>query len=374
MSMTFQKKLPTLLIAAVLGGVVGAVVGYGALLHYKSYSLISWDMRPADFRVFQESVNNLTNTDRYATLIASDPLRTEAFRVVRNEIVKQARWIEPVQRLSKQDSKDFADSGKSLESNDIIGLRFTATASSPEAAQRSVTTKVEYAMDATLRAALVESLRSQRVSRSTQLDRANSEKLRNEYEISTLQGRLKEFKRIALAYPETNRVDLRQLLSVDKGGERFMPIPSQMAAIEAQIVDLREQNTRADRDVKKYPLELQMLDLGLGFADKNASGKALADALIKTISEKLTNATEEWAKQVYLEQLNTVSDLRRRYVDKVVFIAEPSLPARPEQPTPLVLMFLGAIAFAGAAAAWLYRATLRKLLIESNEQPVAVSQ
>jgi hypothetical protein len=367
--MTLQKKILTLLIATVVGGAIGASVGYGALLHYKSYSLISWDMRPADFRVFQENVNNLTNADRYATLITNDPLRAQAFRNIRTEIVKQTRWFEPVQRLSKQDTKEFAESAKGLEFNDIIGLRFTATSSSPEAAQRNVAIKVDYAIDATLRSALVESLRSLKASKSSQLDRANSEKLRNEYEISTLQNRLKEFKRIALAYPETSRAELRQILSADKGGERFMPVTSQMAAFEAQIVDLKEQNTRADRDVKKYPLELQMLDLGLERAEKSASGKTLANELIKNISEKLASATDEWAKQVYLEQLNLISDLRRRYVDKVIFIAEPSLPTRPEQPTPLVLMLLGAIALCAATAAWLYRVDLRRWLVESNSGP-----
>jgi hypothetical protein len=58
----------------------------------------------------------------------------------------------------------------------------------------------------------------------------------------------------------------------------------------------------------------------------------------------------------------------------VGFIAEPSLPTRPEQPTPLVLAFLGAILFTGATAAWLYRANLRKWLIESNEQPALAAQ
>jgi hypothetical protein len=86
-------------------------------------------------------------------------------------------------------------------------------------------------------------------------------------------------------------------------------------------------------------------------AEKSASGKVLANELIKSISEKLASATDEWAKQVYLEQLNLISDIRRRYVDKVIFIAEPSLPTRPEQPTPLVLMLLGAIALCAATAA-----------------------
>jgi hypothetical protein len=372
--MTFQKNLPILLITALLGGAIGAAVGYGVLLRYKSYSLISWDMRPADYRVFQESVNNLINADRYATVVAKDPSRLEAFSAVRSEIVRQTRWFEPVQRLSKQDTKEFAESGKALESNDIIGLRFTATSSSAEAAQRNVIAKVEYATDASLRSALIESLRSQKASKRTQLDRANSEKLRNEYEIATLQGRLKEFKRIALAYPETNRVDMRQLMNIDKGGERFMPIPSQMAAFEAQIVDLNEQINRSQRDAKKYPLELQMFDSGFDLAGKNASGKVLADALIKSISAQLASANDDWAKQAYLDQLNIINDLRTRYVDKVGFIAEPSLPTRPEQPTPLVLAFLGAILFTGATAAWLYRANLRKWLIESNEQPALAAQ
>jgi hypothetical protein len=358
-----SKKLSYIAIAALAGLLVGTLLGYGSFLKYKSLSILSFDMKTVDYRKFQESVSDFASLDRYVSLLSKDNNKSELVKDFKNYVSsRQAKWVEPIQRMSKQDAKDFGEVAKATDDNYLIGLKFTATHRDPERAQQLTALQADYAMDAALRSSINEAIRSQYTTKRTQLERAEAEKVRFEYEIATSISRLKEFRRIAQTYPETSRVDARQLMSVDKGGERYLPIPSQMAALETQVVDMREQITRSERDLKKHPLELALLKEQIDALDKSLSGKEAINALISLSQQKLTTTTEEWAKLAYLENLNSLVDLRVKYVDRPSFLVQPSLPLSSEQPKPLIVAILLALLAAAAMAAWLFREQLMRML------------
>jgi hypothetical protein len=358
----FTSNLRTLMLLVFSGAIIGLALGYGPLLRYKSSSILTMDMKTSDFRKFQEVVMDPSAFNRYESHLANDESKVMLIPDLKKIVLRQSKWIEPVQRLTKQDVKDFTETARNTEDNFIFGLRFSAQKSSPEQAQELTRMQADYCLDVALRSSVLELLRGLFTNKVTQLDRAKVERIRTEYEIINALNRLKEFRRIAQAYPDSARVDARQLISVDKGGERFMPIPSQMAAIETQIVDMREQITRSDRDLKKLPLEIALLKQQIEGADKSNAGSDAINIVINLAHLSYSNATEEWAQQSYLENLNSFVDLRVKYVDRPVYLASPNLPESPEQPRPLVMTFLGILFAIFGFAIWQYRVQIAKLI------------
>jgi hypothetical protein len=370
-----QYKIRVIITSIIAGGFVGLLLGCGPLLRYKSIAVLSFELKTTEFRRFREQLNDNSRFDKYITSISKDanPKRKLLIDELRTIIFTQMKWLDPIQKITKQDARDFAENSvKSVDDNFIIGLRFASYNREPENAKLLTEMQVDYVTDTQLSAALSEFLNNQYLTQQTLLERTEATRVHNEYEITTIMNRLKEFRRIAQSYPETTRVDVRQIMSVDKGGERYMPLPSQMAALEAQIVDLREQGVRTDRDLKKHPFELSLIKEQLDAVMNSNFGQDAVSSAIDIVQRRLKSANEEWARQAYLENLNTLTDLRIRYIDRRNFLVTPTLPLAPEAPRPLHMVLLCALTAALLVSLWQLRIKIGQILFGERHQLVDV--
>lgn len=370
MSKFTLKKIFIIIFYAVLGMLAGALFGYFILIKYKSISIISFDMKSYEYRKFIESVSNVDNLNKYIELLNLNKTDYNLVLELKQTVLKQSKWVEPMQRLSRQDIKEFGDTNKTNDESAIFGLKYTGVGKTPEIAQQLAQYEADYAMYSGLRVALVEHIRNQIATKASLIEVAESEKIHLEHEISTTTTRLKELRRISQLYPDAAKIDSRQLISIDKGGERYMPITNQMVALETQVVDIKERISQFDRNLKIYPVELALLKEQLAVLDKTATGKDTLDAIMKLAQQKFVSAKEEWEKQIYLDSLSVLGQIRSRYLDKPSFLVSPTLPESPEQPKPIILGILFALLFGALAAAWQFRETLKQFLRDETSAPL----
>ena len=62
---TLTKKLIALAGAAVIGGCIGAVLGYGPLMNYKSEGVLSVEMGISEYKRYAELANDPVAVTRY---------------------------------------------------------------------------------------------------------------------------------------------------------------------------------------------------------------------------------------------------------------------------------------------------------------------
>ena len=66
-----QKKIITIFVAGVVGVGIGALLGYGPMLRYKSEGVLSMEMGTSEYKRFTELANDVTSISQFLSV----PLR-----------------------------------------------------------------------------------------------------------------------------------------------------------------------------------------------------------------------------------------------------------------------------------------------------------
>jgi hypothetical protein len=353
--LSIRDFLPTIALTLVFA-LGGAWMGYSVFLSYKSSASVEMGMSLSEFKLMAQRLGSANVFDDFAehaqkTSDNKDLQLAWRLNTLRARVTNaQSKWFEPLARVSKQDAKDFGELTKVDKATDLVGYSLTATAGSAEEAQRQIRLQSDYVMDANLKEILMAKhetalARQRAVAASTAAMNTNQA-----YNISMLEKRLTQLKRISLAYPTVNRSEARQVISLDKSGERYMPLPSQMAAVETEMMDIREAISRSERVLLQAQSEGDMLAAHGKLVAQAKSGKDLLTALSADIATRIELAREEHQKALLLDHANELAVIKARYVDLPRFIVAPELPLSPtKSPKLITLLFALLGLFAGLA-------------------------
>lgn len=325
---------------------IGSIFSYTTLISYKSSAVIAMSFSVPEFKAMSARVEGVQNFDTYALHVRETRNDQSIFvnarlNHLRNVFVAgRTKWLEPTLRMSKLDAKEFiGEAFKQTDDLSIVGYRISAKADSPEEAQKRTTLLVDYVIDSNLRELLVSNFDKAVVNNRLLAKSTAAEQATQTYDVSMLEKRLEQLKRISMTYPSLNKIEARQVISLEKGGERYMPLPSQMAAIETQILDIRENGVRNTRKLLQSQAEGDMLAAQSKVIYKSSSGRELIAALISDSSERYIGAVEEYDKLTFLTYVNSYSSVKAKYLDLTRFVIEPELPAEPTT-SPLKTSFL----------------------------------
>ena len=347
--------LPTIALTLVFA-LIGAWMGYSVFLSYKSSAAVEMGMSLSECKLMAQRLGSAKVFNDFAehTQKASDNQDlqlAQRLNTLRGRVTSaQSKWFEPLARVSKQDAKDFGELTKVDKAADLVGYSLTATAASAEEAQSQIHLQSDYVLDASLKETLLARHASALVRQRAAAVSTEGAKTNQVYNIAMLEKRLTQLKRIALAYPTVNRSEARQVISLDKSGERYMPLPSQMAAVETEMMDIREAISRSERGLLQSQSEGEMLAAHGKLVEEAKSGKDLLTALSADIATRIDLAREEHQKALYLGHANEIAGIKARYVDLPRFIVAPELPLSPtKSPKHITLMFALLGLFAGLA-------------------------
>ena len=185
-------------------------------------AIVSFSGNISDFRILQAQVNSAHVFDRY---IRDDKVLAVGGAAVRGHIVNAENWIDPIYRLSKRDAKELVGIKDSARLSDLVGYEISSSSSSPEVAREKVKFLVNYVFDASLKIQIDNYISDTLGAKKLLLNSALLERDTEAYSLSLLDNRLNDLKRLSVNYPTPANTSDRQILSIEKNGERYMPSP-----------------------------------------------------------------------------------------------------------------------------------------------------
>lgn len=345
------KSAKILAVSAALAAVLGYLIGHVFFLSYKSTGLVRLSMAASDVKPFLETVKDPDALRQFISEQKFDDKNTPYETILQNTIIRQNyKWIEAIPKIGKADIKELGLDQVKVQGEDIIGFRISAQHRDPQVALALTNLQTQYALQVQIRESMEKWVRDTQLTAVGRIERYEASKLRSEREIDEIQTRLKEYRRVMQQYPEAARADSKPFISLEKGSERYLPIPNQMAVAELRLVDIKEQLAREEREKRKDVLELAFVKEIGGSKIRKTSIRDWLDESIGVVQKRLSTLTDERERIAALDLLRNFQGLRISYIDGVSFMSNPQVAERPQRPSPLLLAaILGSLALIAAA-------------------------
>jgi len=362
------------LVVALAGVGVGATLGYGPLLRYKSEGVLSLEMGTAEYKRFAELAVDADTVRRFVAI--SFPAGMDSQRIdqmVSN--VTKGIWLKPLPKVSKADAKELPDGVLQIDQDKAqavyLGLRLTHKAADPDETAKGATWLGAYFKDVATREALREQVSRWAAENRQFSDRAVERKLKHEFDIEQAQTRIKSLKQLVSSYPEAARTEFRQVVDVRKDNEKFMSPMSQLVGAESEIIEVREKIQKIDREIQQQVFAKALVaDAEIAMNDTHSGGESaikLSEVIVRFSKLVKTEAEREKLSSLAAD----VSQISARFLTQAQFIANPSVPSRPENPRPLMVMALAGLLAGLLTAIFLWRGAIKKMVFQNEETRVA---
>ncbi len=268
-----------------------------------------------------------------------------------NDPATLRQLISPVYTYTKADAKEFAENPASKEAAaQLVGLRVAATARSGEVAQKRSKLLAEYVRDTAFMQGMADYVRFRdNEQKRASLTYENSV-IRDRYRLKVAADRLRELRSVGSRNPEA-RTDGRAVLSLTDSTIRFLPIPTQVAAVEIGAVDVNIELERArrERDQAEYSATyFQSLQKAMASA-KTAEEALKAMPVAKQDADKGRDLADEKYKQIANATQIEILTLQDAFYNRSRFISGPTLPERSLK-MPVIALVLGTLAGLGLMA------------------------
>ena len=375
------RKLIVVSVAAAVGAGVGAMLGYGPLLRYKTEGVLSMEMGTTEYKRFTELANDAGTLWQFADLFPPPGVEGKGLAQLA-AVVAKGQWHKPVPRVSKVDAKELPiillqmeedrvkdrekdrDEVRKLTLPAYLGLRLTHTAADPVEAANVAAWLGGYVKDVAAREAVRDQVASWKVEIWMFSDRARERKLKYEFAIEQAQVRASALKKILANFPELARREGSQVVDVRKDNEKFISPQAQLVGAESEIIEIRQKVQKLDRELEQQAFtQLLLGDVEAALKQARSGGESVIklSAVIADFGKKVKSEAE-------LERLSSLaadlSQIRGRFLTHAQFIAKPVVPNYPERPSPSLVIALGALLSALLAAAFVWR----KLIINMHRQ------
>ena len=386
-----QKKIIVLLIAATAGAGVGALLGYGPMLRYKSEGVLNMDMGTSEYKRFTELANDASSASQFLAAFPPPKIHNGGVDALMSAIVK-GEWHKALPKISKIDTKEIPEavlqmerdgdkdrdrdrdksqsksSVKSLKDNTVyLGLRLTHMASDPLEAAEMTTWLGGYFKEVATREAVREQVSRWTADNRQFSDRALEQKLKYEFEIEQAKNRALALKKIVAQYPETTARESRQVIDVRKDNEKFMSPLAQLVASESELIEIGEKTKKLDREIEQQAFAGGLLKEAELVLKQTRSGSESVSKLAAVMAEYSKKVQTGAEREKLLSLAADLSQISARFISQAQFIAQPSVPSRPERPTPLMYTVLMCILFTVLAAIFIWREKLINFIKQNAE-------
>jgi len=362
-----QKKAVAVLLSVLLSMGAGALLGYGPLLRYKSEGVLSMEMGTAEYKRFAELANDGNTVRQYAALTLSPDLSSDWVNELVASVVR-GEWHKPVPKISKADAKELPDAMLQTEKGQAVylGLRLTYTGSDPKDAATVTTWLGSYFKDVAARETVRDQVARWAAENRQFSDRATERKLKYQFEIEQAQSRSIALQKLVALYPEMSRREAQQVVEVRKDNEKFMSPMAQLVGAESDIIDVREKVKRLDREIEQQVFAKSMVADADVALNQSRSG---SESIVK-LSEMILRYNKLVKTEAERETLSSlaadVSQISARFLTQAQFVAQPSVPARPERPRPLMVIIFAGLLAGMLSGLFLWRKALLKMLGQNS--------
>lgn len=377
------KKFIAVLMAAVVGASVGAMLGYGPLLRYKAEGVLSMDMGTTEYKRFTELANDVETFGKFAAL--QPPSGIDAKRLsALSKSVEDGKWHKPVPRVSKADAKDLPDILVQMEQDRVkaldksfdekrkvtvpayLGLKLTGTGADPVEAAVFATWLGAYAMDVATHEAVRDQVSQWKAENWKFSDRAREQRLKYEFTIEQAATRAAALKTVVASYPESARREGSQVVDVRKDNEKFISPQAQLVGAESEIIEIRQKIKRLDRELEQQAFTETLIGDVQTALKQARSGSESVIGLSGVLTQYDKKVKSDAEREKLLSLAADLSQISGRFLTQAQFISQPSAPLHPERPGPLLVIVFGALLSALLAGVFIWRNSIAKLLAQDS--------
>jgi len=233
----------------------------------------------------------------------------------------------PIFPFTKLDAKDLMEQPKE-NSNNVIGLRISYDATTPEEAQRMVALLGRYTMDTIVYLIYTDSLRFKHLEITAKITKLDNDIIGSKEKLAEYGRRIKDLKQIVARYPKAEAQNTSQVVTVTDENARYLSPVTQLMSAEVEASTAEEAIYQAKREQQQYLLLRDYYDIAKATLDANKSGEAVLRALeaCKERAFKTKDLNDELVKEVYNKITVDNQNSINLYLEKSRFIAGPSLP------------------------------------------------
>jgi LPS O-antigen subunit length determinant protein (WzzB/FepE family) len=244
------------------------------------------------------------------------------------------KWIKPLYAFAKEDARVFSQLPQD-ESNSVIGLNLSYEADSPEKASTYVSFFGKYIRDCLLYLTLYNYIMDGYSSTVTQTKKTENDIIGIQFELLQNTNKMKDIRAILSDYPESAKIENRQLVSVQDGGSRFLSPVTQLVGIESTLADLRQDLAELRRDREKLTARSDYFSSCYKELEKTDKRGEELFLLLKSIKDEVFKK-KDLGKDEVKEVFNTLSiDLQTfdlNFFSNSRFISGPTIPTEHIKP------------------------------------------
>jgi hypothetical protein len=390
-----NKKIISVIFAALMGAGVGAFLSYGPLQKFKAEAVLNFEMSAPDYKRFVQALDDRANLKRYAE-------RNAPAQHMGVESIPKAAWYQPVSKIGKTDFKDLPDvvkwyeienavkcdsvvendSEKPLEKDSKLkrkefcpyaGLQVSSVASNPQSALDIATWLSQYAADTAIFDATQNLLSKWTKENKLLADSIPLQKVQLNVETEQSKLKLDNIKKITTTYTDTVQKEAKNIVNSQNLGLNGLSAKAQQLSTELDLLGLDVKNQNLSRAIEQQTILdtviMQVKTLSLDSKNGLERLAAVDGLLVSTLNKAETLA----AREKLLLMSAEVSTIKSRIIKKPVYVTPPSMPVRPDGPTPIKLSMLMGILFASLTAIYCWQKTIQKLFIQ-NENSLAIQK
>ena len=290
------------------------------------------------------------NPNRFQVIASQDELfGEEELKKIKDNVRTAAdinKWIKPVYAFAKEDEREFVQLSQ-VESNSVIGLNLAYEADSPENASAYVSFLGNYIRDCLLYVTLYKYIMDGYSNTVSAMNKNENEIIDHKFELLQNTTKMKDIRAILSNYPESAKIESRQLVSVQDGGSRFLAPVTQLVGIESTLADLRRDLAELERDREKLTVFAEYFSLCFSKLAKIGEHGESLFLLLKSIKDEVFK-NKDLSKDEVKEVFNNLSiDLQTfdlTFFKNSRFISGPTIPTVPIKPRKSLIVIVSSFA------------------------------
>jgi LPS O-antigen subunit length determinant protein (WzzB/FepE family) len=244
------------------------------------------------------------------------------------------KWIKPVYAFAKEDAREYTQLPQD-EPNSVIGLNLAYEADSPKNASAYVSYFGKYIRDCLLYVTLYNYVKDGYSHTIFELNKSENDIIDMKFQLLQNANKMKDIRAILTNYPESVKIENRQLVSVQEGGERFLAPVTQMVGIESTLADLRRDLAELERDREKLTVRAEYFSrCNIELAKIGEHGESLF-LLLKSIMDEVfknKDLTKDEVKEVFNNLSNDLQTFDLNFFSNSRFVSGPTIPDMHSKP------------------------------------------
>lgn len=329
-------------------GVLGAALGLGASVMSTKYVaeglfLTPGTTAPTDPRTTngtKEAATTLSAADykRYESVLTNGP-RLQQYLQTSNQATtadgqlllalahapdKLADTLKPEFAFTDRDSKAFGVKVNAADPGAMLGVRIQFAHKEPTGGT-PVTLLAEYVRDSIIRVNMEATTLDQCNAFRTREQELRNKQIQNDFDIRQEENRAAKLREIIARNPDASAIDNRQIVSLEKGTERFLSPAAQLVASEIKIADMKLDEKARERERTASALKRDYYCQAQQALQRPTTGKAFLDDL-KNIQaavfqgqDKSIDIVEQTWNELDVQRANWVGT----YLSSMRFVASP---------------------------------------------------